>query len=134
MSYQFWFFPLWHHKPLWKISQVFCIYYCISASIRTCKKRKKTIVNMKKKWDDPPPKCENSHMFFFSSKSGKYSTSLTLQQQFLHFFSLKSSSNWKPNGSFGICSSWQFRNTPYMLNLKFWLRYLRLRLSSKPVE
>ena len=52
----------------------------------------------------------------------------TLRHRFLHFFSVKSSSNQKPNGSFNICSSWGFRNTPSMLNLmKFWLRYLRLK-------
>ena len=37
-------------------------------------------------------------------------------------------SNWTPNDSFGICSSWGFRNFPYMFNLmKFWLWYLRLK-------
>ena len=42
-------------------------------------------------------------------------------------FSIKSWSNWNSNDSFGICSSWRFRNTPWMLNLmKFWLRYCRL--------
>ena len=52
----------------------------------------------------------------------------TLRQQFLHVFSVKSSSILKPSNSFGICYSWGFRNTPYMLNLmKFWLRYLRLK-------
>ena len=53
---------------------------------------------------------------------------LRMGHQFLPFFYVKSSSNLKPNDSFGICSSWGFRNTPYMLNLmKFWLRYLRLK-------
>ena len=48
--------------------------------------------------------------------------------QFLPFFYVKSWSNLTPNGSFKICSSWRFENTPYMLNLmKFWLRYLRLK-------
>ena len=48
--------------------------------------------------------------------------------QFLPFFYVKSGSNLTSNGSFKICSSWQFENTPYMLNLmKFWLRYLGLK-------
>jgi len=48
--------------------------------------------------------------------------------QFLPFFYVKSWSNLTPNGSFKICSSWRFENTPYMLILmKFWLRYLRLK-------
>ena len=52
----------------------------------------------------------------------------TLRQQFLPFFYVKSWSNFTPNGSFKICSSWRFQSTPYMLNLmKFWPRYLRLK-------
>ena len=76
----------------------------------------------------------SSHIFFCLRKTEcidavklQYAA-FTLRQQFLHIFSVKSSSNLKPNNSFGICSSWGFRNTPYMLNLmKFWLRYLRLK-------
>ena len=40
------------------------------------------------------------------------------------FFSYKSFSKLKSNDSFGICTSWGFRNTPWLLNLmKNWLRY-----------
>ena len=53
-----------------------------------------------------------------------------LRQWFLPFFYVKSWSNLKPNGSFEICSSWGFQNTPYMLNLmEFWLSYMRLKTS-----
>ena len=56
--------------------------------------------------------------------------SFTLRQRFLPFFYVKSWSNLKPNGSFEICSSWGFQNTPYMLNLmEFWLSYMRLKTS-----
>ena len=52
----------------------------------------------------------------------------TLQQRFLPFFYVKSSSNLKPNDSFEICLSWGFQNIPNMLNLmKFWLRYLMIK-------
>ena len=53
--------------------------------------------------------------------------------QFLPFFYEKSLSNLTPNGSFKICSSWRFKNTPYMLNLmKFWLRYVMLKTIDTP--
>ena len=53
---------------------------------------------------------------------------LRMGHQFLPFFYVKSWSNFTPNGSFKICSSWRFQSTPYMLNLmKFWPRYLRLK-------
>ena len=56
--------------------------------------------------------------------------SFILRQWFLPFFYVKSGSNLKPNGSFEICSSWGFQNTPYMLNLmEFWLSYMRLKTS-----
>ena len=52
----------------------------------------------------------------------------SLQQHVSHVFSMISWSNWTPNDSFGICSSWGFQNCPWSLNLmKFWLRYLRLK-------
>jgi len=55
-------------------------------------------------------------------------TAFRMGHQFLPFFYVKSWSNLTPNGSFKICSSWRFENTPYMLNLmKFWLRYLGLK-------
>ena len=45
----------------------------------------------------------------------------------LTIFSIKSSSNLKSRDSFGICSSWGFRNYPRLLNLmKIWLTYWRL--------
>ena len=62
------------------------------------------------------------------NRIGLQYTLFTYQQQFLHFFFMKSSSNSKLNDSFGICSWWRFQNTAYMLNLmKFWLRYFRLK-------
>ena len=71
-------------------------------------------------------KCRN----FFKNFSFIQYAAFILRQWFLPFFYVKSWSNLKPNGSFEICSSWGFRNTPYMLNLmKFWLRYLRLKTS-----
>ena len=54
-----------------------------------------------------------------------------VQNATMHFcdFFMNTWSNWRPNDSFGICMSWGFRITPYMLNLmKFWLSYLRLKI------
>ena len=45
--------------------------------------------------------------------------SFTLGHQFLHFFSIKSWSNWKCNDTFGICLLWGFQNFPYPLI--FWM-------------